>query len=620
MENLSTVEASLLLLVQKNPLRPLSEHGGKLSFPYIQVLHARNRLRQLALVHEDHECRMQIDEHTIEKWNNEITVEHFGNVVVHKLDNPDIEIKLLGGEQVQKFEDVDNKVLAMLKNSPNGRTAKELATPFGTKGTSLNWTLRNLIKKQAIVKRDTKYFIAEEGDKVVHLEFPKDERRLVETDLEIRTFILQQGGEFTLSQCYANVTRLFNIDKERFSAVFTDLVLDGYYNVHDGSGYVKHDLDFCADNLHSRALKVSSAQGIEELVDDFLVTAKNPFSLEDIVRATELRHDLITDKLAHRGYNTTNQTNIFKRVKTEPEDKGYSRFDDIDIQAAQQLIFGIVKIDVFMRRFNLDPALKHHVIDSLTRIKLASYDTVSGFLGPVKSEKKVEVSQDVEEIIQEDVQKQEVVLEQAPQPVEENVTKFVQDEPVAEVSPPVVAMPTHIDNPSSPLYGHAILSRNGAPDGSSLAVSSTADEEWIAKNPRPFDAAHVLKSLTREHIIERLAENPASAVAKAQESEEPEIAEYLENLNVKTPLKSPSDPESRLKSPGVISGASSGDNGPRGPSGIPGDYASAPPQETVNSVDQRWLFTLQMLEERFFHEHQGTTAKILREIREHLAP
>lgn len=661
MENLSSTEASLLLAIKRRPRQRLAIYGNSLKgVSYIHVLHARNRLMQLNLIVENDIGLIEVNETAIEKINTEIMREH-SDGVVHTNVNPEIPAKSLGAETVQKFEDVDAKVLEHLRASPNGRTAAELASPFGSKGTSLNWTLRNLIKKQLVVKRDLKYHIAAECDKVTHIKVEADTRRDVTTALEIRTFILQQEGEFTLDQCFANMSKIFKLDKEQFASVFTDLVLDGYFNVHDGNEYVQHDMEFCADNLHERCVNVSSEDGISELLKDYVASASDTFTMSDVVKSTGLRHDRITPKLTGWGYNVTDQDLISKRP-VETVVSGYANFEHIDISAAQSLIFGIVKIDVFMKRFNLDPNTKAQVIKNLLMLNMATYDTDSGFLGPVKKAQPVEVNDEpvslppaeiLDEASENFAEEPSLVdeMRRAPQTIriyvgrdyeyahihkethsayyghivlsidkdgiaeitaapddawleldrervpEKVVEKYV--ESICKVSEPEEIIPTHITNPKSNLYGHPVMETRMVGDKRHLLVNSKQDKDWVALNPNPLD-------------VKREALTPADVDRAVAEHKK----EYVDTIHTATCAD-----HTHKTGPCGYTGRP-GPTGQTGPACVVGSDVvkeKIKASETVNTVDPLWIVTLQMLEERFYHEHQSTTAKVLREIRESLS-
>lgn len=671
MENLSSTEASLLLAIKRRPRQRLAIYGNSLKgVSYIHVLHARNRLIQLNMIVENDSGLIEVNEPAIEKINTEIMREH-SDGVVHTNAVPEIPAKPLGAVTVQKFEDVDAKVLEHLRASPNGRTAAELASPFGTKGTSLNWTLRNLIKSQQVVKRDLKYYLAEECDKVTHIKVAVDTRRAVTTSLEIRTFILQQEGEFTLDQCFDKMSKIYKLDREQFAGVFTDLVLDGYFNVHDGNEYVQHDMEFCADNLHERCVNVSSEDGISELLKDYVASAKDTFTMDDVVKATGLRHDRITPKLAGWGYNTTDQDRISKRP-VETVSIGYAAFECIDVSAAQSLIFGIVKIDVFMKRFNLDPKTKAQVIKNLLMLNMATYDTDSGFLGPVKKAQPVAVEDDSKRVAENNDEptveekqlgttKQNLVdiLRRSPEPTRiyvgrdyehahvhkethadyyghvvfnvdrdgmaeisaepdmpwleidraktqapDAVTKYA--ESTFKVSAPEETIPTHVTRPQSPLYGHPIMDTRVIGDKRHLLVSSKQDKDWVALNPNPLDVKGVSKS-----IDEVIAEVTAH---------EKEYADTIHTAEC-TDLTHKVGPCGRSGGPGQTGTARSVGADMVKEKVIASDCGAyiVKASETVNPVDPRWIVTLQMMEERFYHEHQTTTAKVLSEIREFLS-
>lgn len=616
MQNLSSEETSLLLTIQSKPNQRLTMYGDMLKVGFIKVLHARNRLIELGVIVEDASGNLSVDQDELDKINTEIMVAHGVSTVEMYVE----ETEPMEAETVQKFEDVDNKVLEMLRASPLGRTAKELALPFGTKGTSLNWTLRNLIKANQIVKRDTKYFIAEECDKVVSIPVVVDDRRVVDTNLELRTFILQFDGEHTQEQLYAAMSKTYNINKNKFCEMFSDLVLDGYYNVFDGHEYVQHDMDYSPDNKHERCVNVTSDQGISELLKDYLQDTES-FNLRSVVTATGLRHDRITSKLAEWGYDVSDQALI--RKVAAPVETGFTKFEDIDVNKARQLIFGFVKIDVFLKRFNLDPAAKDDVVRMLELVKMATFDPDSGFLCPHKPTPVPKVEpEEVEEEIGTEIQNEENAADIAyvdggivdhgepeepvieePNQVEEYVQRYedgviekvvrggisestaenlkskyassVQTTPVE----PAKEHPTHITNRSSSLYGHKILRVDGQ---GFYCVDNNPDYVWIAaqqdwkeqESPNSFECAPEPKH------------------------EEPKLKSFAD-----------------IELPGDTSGLHQflGDGGP----GAAMPEAAQPEPKIVNP---QWTMTLLMLTERFQHEHQYTTANILREIHDYLAP
>lgn len=638
MENLSSEELSLLLAIKRKPNMRLAMYGNSLKIAYIKALHARNDLLHKDLILENGEGIMQVNEKVIEEQNIKLILAN------GEQPDPKPEVVAVETETVKKFEDVDKKVLELLQASPNGRTAKELAQPFGTKGTSLNWTLRALIKKGMIVKRDVKYFMAEECDKVVNVPVVVDERRVVDTSLEIRSFILQHDESHTQDSLYEVLSRAFIIDKNKFCEVFSDLVLDGYYNVHDGVEFVQHDLDFSPTNQHKRCANISSDEGIGTTMNDF-VCAWETFDLSTAVRETNLRHDRITKHLAKFGWDVSNQNKIFKPKAPVQPVNGYTKFEDIDVASAHQLIFGIVKLEVFMKRFNLDPASKDEVVKLLELVKMAKYDVASGYLGPIKPAPAVEeeIEEPVEETVAEEIP--EVVLEQTQLEKQlnyaskETFTKFVAETAVEPV--PEIEMPTHITNRNSPLYGHPVLGRKGE----QLNVSTTPDLEWIASQP---DATENEKALL-ENILLRYPMR-VIVVDEIDPAHPEEIELTYDWADIKKPLELKGEPEPQPEEPvapkpKVKSFAEIfelqedkrkcwcnkpehdlrvGPCGPSGPddSGLVGPAGGEPANKPVEPkiVNPQWAMTLQMLAERFQHEHQYTTANVLREIHDYLVP
>lgn len=649
MENLSSEELSLLLAIKRRPNMRLAMYGNSLRIAYIKALHTRNDLLHKNLILENSEGLMRLNEKAIEEHNIKLILAN------GEQPDPEPEVVAVETDTVQKFEDVDNKVLEMLKASPLGRTAKELAAPFGTKGTTLSWTLRNLIKQQKVVKRDLKYFIAEECDKVVSIPVVVDERRAVRTDLEIRSFILQQDGTHTQDSLYEHMSKLFIIDKNKFCEIFSDLVLDGYYNVHDGVEYVQHDLDFSPNNQHKRCANISSAEGITTTLNDF-VSAWETFDLSTAVRETDLRHDRITKHLAAQGWDVSNQNKIFK---PKAPVVGFAKFEDIDVSSARQLIFGIVKIDVFIKRFNLDPASKDEVIKMLELVKLAKYDEASGYLGPVKptpmkaepvvvEEPQIETSGTVKldtnfvEVVGSEVHvkdengetqhkiplsdlrgvsstSDEITILPKEEPFEATPDnsdsaeshnggrKFTSCVPKYNLAPVSSELPTHITNRKSPLYGHPVLGQNGE----QLNVSTTPDLEWIAAQTDTSIEEKLQFAKCPEHAAEILQHLGAYPTSSPTHEENPDSLKLTLDWESMLPINLKGGPCGRMEPD---------DSGLRGPAeGKHADKKKVPESE-VKVVNPQWALTLQMLAERFQHEHQYTTANILREIHDYLVP
>lgn len=672
MENLSSNELSLLLDIYREPNQRLSMYGHRLRVPYSQVLLAQNDLLCKNLIFEQNSGRLIINLTEIEKQNLKIILENGQTPDVAPVEVP----KPLETETVsklQKFEDVEAKVFEMLKASPLGRTAKELAAPFGTKGTSLQWTLRKMITEQKIVKRDVKYFVAEECDKVVNVPIPPaDERREVSTDLEIRTFILQQDGSFTQNELYDSMSKTYKIDKDKFCEIFTDLVLDGYYNVHDGEDFVQHDLDFSPDNKHERCANVSSAEGIAELMNDF-VSAWEKFDLLAAVRETGLRHDRIITYLSGAGWNVSDTKNIHKGKP--PVNASYTKFEDIDVNAARQLVFGIVKLDAFIKRFNLDPNTKFEVVKLLELVKVAQYDEASGFLGPVKvkpkKEEPVELAEIGTEITNADGAETVAVDGTTSDPEPEKVFDFekeieaiengvdtdagIVDHDADEAEPETiiktdkgfasgfrydqrfqldlatpVEKPTHIDNRSSPLYGHKILGTHV--EMGTYSIDPNPDFVWIAAQPDATEQEKALGLLTRESMLEILKRNyPHRHIVVdeiPQENEEPtpepEVKKSFAELELPE-VDTKDEPKAKCWCNKPEHDLREGPCGPTGPIGpdprsIMCGACGNPLVQEKESVNPQWTMTLLMLAERFQHEHQYTTAQILRDIHDHLAP
>lgn len=746
MENLSSEELSLLLDIYREPNQRLSMYGHRLRVPYSQVLAAQNDLLSKNLIFEQNSGRLILNLTEIEEQNLKIILENGETPDVEPVEVP----KPLETETVsklQKFTDVNAKVLEMLKASPHGRTAKELAAPFGTKGTSLVWTLRKMVDDQQIVKRDTKYFLAEECDKVVNVPVPPaDERREVSTNLEIITFILQQEGSFTQNELYETMSKTYKIDKDKFCELFTDAVLDGYYNVHDGVDFVQHDLDYSPDNKHERCINVSGAEGIAELMNDF-VAVWEKFDLQAAVRETGLRHDRITTYLSGAGWDVSDTKNIHKAKPVDTGHTRYTRFDEIDVNAARQLVFGIVKLDVFIKRFNLDPTTKDEVVKLLELVKVAQYDEVSGFLGPVKAKPKQDEefvqhynSDKVEKVgvlikcdradeihvetsgtVQIDTEHTEVVgdkltikgeqgtvkaefplsdlnavstapdsttilpkdnfdFEKAIEDVEAGnedagIVDYDADEDEAEPETIIktskgfasgfnydtrfkldhaapVEQPTHIDNRSSPLYGHKILGMHV--EMGTYSIDPNPDFIWMAAQPDATEQEKALGLLTRENMIGILKKRyPMRAIGldEIDPSQPVEVTLEMDWEGLQSPDIFGMDPEPETELHNVVEedqpkakcwhnkpehdlrvgpcGPSGPDDSgiggpgtayphPIGPTGADGNSSST--KEAQQTVKPQWTMTLQMLAERFQHEHQYTTAQILRDIHDHLAP
>jgi hypothetical protein len=748
MENLSTLEAALLLHIQCHPGKTLSDYTSEMGEKYIQLIHASNTLKQQNLVVVDADNKFTINEDHAREENAAISKEFAPvNPIVHTLNN-DIPPKDMTLKPDMNKPSEESVLQLLIDANGRPKTALELGAFFGKKGSALTWILRNLIDQKKAIKVGTTYAMYTPDSEVKHTVPPVETRRMLTSETEIRAVIQNMKDAFTAETCHAEISRAFIVEKNYFLEVFGDLSMDGYFNVKQDGEYVDPTLDFDANNLHS-VRRIMNADAVGAILEEYCRVVPPPYDLHAIIETTRLPHDMVLDYFSHRGYSMGNVRAIIKQavdkfvaetakpaykmhkthglnydtlqtfagppgfineetgvnindertlqvagikvvedknlkpneiqvkpVGKNPVKKVYKDFSTLEIADVTDYIEGGVRLQVFMKRFELDPAKTDEVKESLLLAGIAEFVQVTGFLFPKRKPVTVAVEP-------EPVAETPAPVAETPAPVEEIVErkgllknfKGGFNVEAREVS----QSPTHIEDKTSPHYGKKIVSVSA---GGQVQLSYLPDAEWVAAQI----AAEMMKSPAVIEVPVKEGEEIADGVPVKI------IDDFAVNVNLQAPTGQPPRAWSDTEKESLVSafktvhevedshevfdiqGKSIGVRGPVGPGPCPTgeteeqriarqqredeaeldecvaaiephmerlchslkspgvSIGEPPPREfynerkDANSVNAEnanppsleWLLTLEMLEQRLTFEHQTRAATNLRDIRKYL--
>lgn len=625
MENLSVLEASLLLAVQMRPGLTAAEHATLLDEPYIKVLHAQNALKNWAYILVDHD-QLTVNPDYAQEENAQISKEFAPeNPVVHRIEN-DVPAKDLAVKP--DMNKVTEESLLQLLREANGRprTALELARLINpkAKGTVTAWPLRRLIEQNLVIKRNNAYFIVTEDDKVIHKQVIADPRRIMTSPNEVRAVIQNMREAFTADTCHAAISKAFVVDKAFFLEVFGDLAMDGYFNVMQDGDYVDPAANYDPSNLHS-VRRIMEKSLVAEELDAYTLRIDPPYDMHKIIESLHVPNDMVQDYFTERGYAVENVREIIKKAVAEMpvkkavpcvevpnrqekkpvrEVRVFTEFAALDMSAVIAYIDGGVRLPIFVKHFNLDPNKSIFVRDSLLALGLARHDHPTNTLYPAKKTDIKSVEPEQATHIKITVDAEPTVAQTLPTAIKETVEAL--SAPGAK---------THVEDPSDPMYGHKIVSyKDNVPQ-----VSYMPDQEWLDAQKATYEnvdietqnADDLLRAASDEFVrkiapdfldIGQLSEptgHPPQAWTAQEKSDvlgsvddddaDEEIEEYLHAL----------DPHFRDLTQKICS----------------------EPQNTKPSnmpPVQQWAMTLQMLEQRLTFEHQTIAATQLRAIREYL--
>lgn len=636
MENLSTLEAALLLHIQFHPGKTLPQYTAAMGEPYIKLIHAANTLKQQQLVHVGSDNKFTVNEDHAREENAAISKEFAPeNPVVHTADfTSDKEAPVLKPDMDKISPESVLQLLADANGRP--RTAGELGAHFGCKGTSLNWVLRKLIENNQVVKQGTTYFIHTEHDVVTHTQPPVETRRILTSDVEVRAVIQNMKDAFTADTCHAEVSKAFIIEKNYFLEVFGDLSMDGYFNVKQDGEYVDPALDFDPNNLHS-VRRIMNVEAVATVLDTYSRAVPPPYDLHTIIETERLPHDMVLNYFSHRGFDTGNVRNIAVRavlnkiIETEtakaeprsytvagikvveapakpvektPVKPEYKKLEDLDLEAVAEYLEGGVRLPVFIKKFELDPLNAVNIRSVLVKLGVAEYVAVTNFLFPKRKEsvlgKPAGVTVADIRALEPIPRDPDVEIVIPPSSEELDARKDANHEADSELR--------EASDPVSRLLESITLT---APTGH-------AAREWTASEKENLvDALHEVFDAEEKAIGVKGECGPGPCPTGAypdadadgaggEDEDEKLIEEYCEKMS---PIADNILRQVQATKPVNTSSEVSA----CAPNLHKNGSGSMP-----NPPNQAWFLTLEMLEQRLTFEHQTRASKQLREIREYL--
>lgn len=470
------------------------------------------------------------------------------------------------------------------------------------------------------------------------------------TDVELTDAILGLRHQaFTADEALVRV-RIKNesVIRADFLRVFEDVADSGELLAWDGVEFVDPHLDYAPDLKFIVRRSVDPSECMR-IMDDYCKSNKAPYRLFAIVEDTRLDSVDVLRYLEDMTYNADDFDNIFikpffaygkgkptsapahtnthgdypkayqhKRPSSAPLIR-YEMIETLKPTAITAFLDGGVKVDVFIRKFNLHPDDREHILDVLTKTQVAEVTSVEGvqwlFL---KSRKAVTVN---------DTELAKIGTLTAPTgeparkwtPVEKADLKSALQQVAQEENRLITACDLDPSLPETTPSGELSALMSDALD---LISDSAADKlDNIGKLRAAINSVDVEPSLV--FMSRELADElqiPITECICEHRTFGDELHEdacpvaVLENESLTDPmnchegLKGPSGTsekvayrENRLLSPGISVNE-----------GIE-SFAGFPP-------DPQWSLTLKMLEERLRFEHQGSAADQLHEIRKYLEP
>jgi hypothetical protein len=456
---------------------------------------------------------------------------------------------------------------------------------------------------------------------------------------ELQNHILKKRSAFTATEIMLDFAESHYIDKDRFMEIFEDVACSGDLMCWDNGEFLDPELEYVPGSQYIVLRKTEPTDAIA-IMDEYCENIRAPYKLFDIVETTHIHHADVARYLVDFDYDLTDLNCIVKgphttdvaysqktavsaspkagtfppKAGTYPVKSGYqgkeykpfkpkadrdtplisyALIENLNPKDISDFLDGGVKLDVFIRKFNLHPDDKKHIVEVLTLTGVAELTDVAGvewvFLKGCNDtpaqEGRVTTLLDLDPSLPETVPS-ESALQQKARGHSGDVSLLMKD-----------ALDLIVDSEEDKLEKIGVLRDAILEAGMS---------------PSTVFMSHELADELQVPITECTCDF-CKVFGVAQHADDCPLSEIENDL-----LRDPADGPESVK-------------GPNGPSEKTGHYGERllSPGVSVNEgmesfgrfpPDPQWLLTLKMLEERLRFEHQGTTADQLHEIRKYLEP
>jgi hypothetical protein len=281
---------------------------------------------------------------------------------------------------------------------------------------------------------------------------------------ELQNHILKKRNAFTAGEVMLDFAESHYIDKDRFDEIFEDVVNSGNLMCWDGVEFIDPTLEYVPGSQYIVLRKTDPADAIA-IMDEYCENIRAPYKLFDIVETTHIHHADVLRYLVDFDYDVSNPNSIVKGphtsnvqyaqktavsagpragqtapVKTFPVKTGYQAKEykpfkaksdrdvplisyamvkDLKPNDITEFLDGGVKVDVFIRKFNLHPDDRKEILHVLTITDLAEVTSVEDeeWLFPKGCADTAESAEDVE--AERSIDSTEVLMQAADAALEE---------------------------------------------------------------------------------------------------------------------------------------------------------------------------------------------------------
>ncbi len=479
---------------------------------------------------------------------------------------------------------------------------------------------------------------------------------------ELQNHILKKRNSFTAGEIMLDFAESHYIDKNRFDEIFEDVACSGDLMCWDGVEFIDPTLEYAPGSTYIVLRKTEPTDAIG-IMDEYCENIREPYKLFDIVETTHIHHADVLRYLVDFDFDVTDHEHIVKGphtsdvsysqktavsaspkagtfpsktypVRTTPDfsrkeykpfrpkaDRdtpliSYAMIENLKPSDITDFLDGGVKVDVFIRKFNLHPDDEKHIVEVLTLTGVAELTSVEGvdwlFL---KNRSSVQLSSSE--------------IGSLTAPTGEPARKWtpVEKENLRDALKTVAQAEDRLTtakdlDPSAP---------DVVPSGDISELMKDALNLIVENEEEKLEKIGVL----RDAILDA-GMAPQTVFMSRELADElgvPVTECICEHRTFGDELHEAMCPVAELEND-LLSDQSVGPkggngpqgptgDGPTGPQGIQGRYAIGLCHKAfckVHRPNEQWSLTLKMLEERLRFEHQGSAADQLHEIRKYLEP
>lgn len=241
---------------------------------------------------------------------------------------------------------------------------------------------------------------------------------------ELQNHILKKRNAFTATEVMLDFAESHYIDKDRFMEIFEDVASSGDLMCWDNGEFLDPLLEYVPGSTYIVLRKTEPTDAIG-IMDEYCENIREPYKLFDIVETTHIHHSDVLRYLVDFDYDVADPDRIVKgphtsdvtysqktavsaspkagtfapktypvrsasdfstkeykpfRPKSERDKPliSYALIENLKPQDISDFLDGGVKVEVFIRKFNLHPDDEKHIVEVLTLTGVADITDVAG--------------------------------------------------------------------------------------------------------------------------------------------------------------------------------------------------------------------------------------------------